>query len=57
MQQPSIEVLAEVAYERFLVSLGDYRPPFAKSWDETPAVVRQSWMRAIEAALEKIGNA
>jgi hypothetical protein len=57
MQQPSIEVLAEIAYERFLVSLGDYRPPFAKPWADIPAIVQHSWMRAIEAALEKIGNA
>ncbi len=57
MQQPSIEVLAEVAYERFLVSLGDYRPPFAKPWADIPAVVKHSWMMAIVAALEKIGNA
>jgi hypothetical protein len=57
MQQPSLEELAELAYEKFLVSLGDYRPPFARSWADTPAVVQHAWMMAIQGALEKIGNA
>ncbi len=57
MPQPPLEVLAEVAYESFLQTLGDFKPPFAKPWAGVPPTVRKAWQGAVAAVLEKIGTA
>ena len=50
---PAIEVLAEAAYQAFLLSLGEYSPPGAKAFRDLPQVIQNAWKSATQIVLVK----